>query len=78
MQLTIDYKTTASGAYPIVLVTYEIVCDKGNSATALPLIKGFLGYTASAAGQQSITKVGYAPLPESVRTKVATIVGNLS
>jgi phosphate transport system substrate-binding protein len=78
MTLSIDYKTTAAGAYPIVLVTYEIVCDKGNSATALPLIKGFLGYAASTAGQQSITKVGYAPLPESVRTKVATIVGNLS
>jgi phosphate transport system substrate-binding protein len=77
MQMKIDYKTTAAGAYPIVLVTYEIVCDKGNSATALPLIKGFLGYAASTAGQQAITKVGYAPLPETVRTKVATTVGNL-
>ena len=77
MKLKIDYNTTAAGAYPIVLVTYEIVCDKGNSATALPLIKGFLGYAASAAGQQAITKVGYAPLPESVRSKVATTVGNL-
>jgi phosphate transport system substrate-binding protein len=77
MQLTIDYKTTTPGAYPIVLVTYEIVCGKGNSATALPLIKGFLGYAASAAGQQAITKAGYAPLPDSVRTKVATTVSNL-
>jgi phosphate transport system substrate-binding protein len=77
MQLTIDYKTTAPGAYPIVLVTYEILCEKGNSSTALPLIKGFLGYASSAAGQQAITKAGYAPLPESVRSKVATTVGNL-
>ena len=77
MQLTIDYKTTAPGAYPIVLVTYEIVCDKGNSSTALPLIKGFLGYASSTAGQQAITKAGYAPLPDSVRTKVATTVSNL-
>jgi phosphate transport system substrate-binding protein len=78
MKLKIDYNTSASGAYPIVLVTYEIVCEKGNSSTALPLIKGFLGYAASTAGQQAITSVGYAPLPESVRTKVATAVGNLS
>jgi phosphate transport system substrate-binding protein len=78
MQLKIDYNTTASGAYPIVLVTYEIVCEKGNDAGKLPLLKDFLSYTASTGGQQAITKVGYAPLPESVRTKVASIVNNLS
>jgi phosphate transport system substrate-binding protein len=77
-QLTIDYNTTASGAYPIVLVTYEIVCEKGNSSTALPLLKSFLTYTSSAAGQASVTKLGYAPLPDSVRTKVASTVSNLS
>jgi phosphate transport system substrate-binding protein len=76
--LTIDYNTTASGAYPIVLVSYEIVCEKGNSSTTLPLLKSFLTYTASASGQASATKVGYASLPDSVRTKVATTVSNLS
>jgi phosphate transport system substrate-binding protein len=77
-QLKINYNTTAPGAYPIVLVTYEIVCEKGNASGSLALIKGFLTYTSSAAGQASVTKLGYAPLPESVRTKVATTVGNLS
>jgi phosphate transport system substrate-binding protein len=77
MKLKIDYKTTASGAYPIVLVTYEIVCEKGNDAGKLPLIKGFLGYSASAAAQSSVTKVGYAPLPDSVRTKVAQTITSL-
>jgi phosphate transport system substrate-binding protein len=75
MQLTINYNTTASGAYPIVLVTYEIVCEKGNAS---PLVKSFLTYTSGTAGQASVTKLGYAPLPDSVRTKVATTVGNLS
>jgi phosphate transport system substrate-binding protein len=78
MQLKIDYNTTADGAYPIVLVTYEIVCEKGNSSTALPLIKGFLAYTSSTAGQTSVTKLGYAPLPDSVQSKVASTVSNLS
>jgi phosphate transport system substrate-binding protein len=76
--LTIDYNTTAAGAYPIVLVSYEIVCEKGNPSGSLALLKGFLGYTSSAAGQASVVKVGYAPLPDEVRTKVATTVGNLS
>jgi phosphate transport system substrate-binding protein len=77
-QMSIDYATTTAGAYPIVLVTYEIVCDKGTSAAALPLVKGFLTYTSSTAGQASLTQLGYAPLPETVRSKVATTVSNLS
>ncbi|MEN3307260.1 MAG: phosphate transport system substrate-binding protein [Micromonosporaceae bacterium] len=78
LTLSIDYKTTAAGAYPIVLVTYEIVCSKGNSGTALPLLKSFLTYTASADGQAAAAKAGYAPLPDSVRTQVASAVGNLA
>ncbi len=78
LQLTIDYNTTASGAYPIVLVTYEIVCDKGTPSASLPLVRSFLTYTASADGQSAAATVGYAPLPDSVRSKVASIVGDLS
>ena len=29
LRLELDYATQAAGAYPIVLVTYEIVCSKG-------------------------------------------------
>jgi len=78
LQLSLDYNTTASGAYPIVLVTYEIVCDQGNPSASLPLIKSFLAYASSADGQQAATKVGYAPLPDEVRTKVASTVSSLS
>jgi phosphate transport system substrate-binding protein len=77
-QMAIDYNTTASGAYPIVLVTYEIVCEKGNTPAQLPLIKGFLGYTSSSAAQSSLQQIGYAPLPETVRAKVASLVSGLS
>jgi phosphate transport system substrate-binding protein len=78
LTLSIDYNTKEPGAYPIVLVTYEIVCEKGNTSAALGLIKSFLVYASSADGQQAATKVGYAPLPESVRSKVASTVSNLS
>jgi len=78
MVLTIDYNTKAPGAYPIVLVTYEIVCEKGSPTASLPLLKSFLTYTSSAAGQSAVTKLGYAPLPDEVRTKVASVVSGLS
>ncbi|TKK88519.1 phosphate ABC transporter substrate-binding protein PstS [Herbidospora galbida] len=74
LKLKIDYATSAAGAYPIVLVTYEITCEKGLSATDLPLVKGFLTYTASDEGQQVLTNLGYAPLPASLLTKVRAAV----
>lgn len=72
IKLELDYKTTEKGAYPIVLATYELVCTTGNGDKAA-LLKSFLTYTASAAGQAELSKIGYAPLPESVRGKVETI-----
>ncbi|MGI5246969.1 phosphate ABC transporter substrate-binding protein PstS [Dactylosporangium sp. CA-139066] len=78
LKMTIDYKTTTAGAYPIVLVTYEIVCGKGNDAAKLALLKGFLGYTVSTDGQATLDKLGYAPLPETVRTKVDAAIKNLA
>ncbi|ROT32530.1 phosphate ABC transporter substrate-binding protein PstS [Micromonospora sp. HM5-17] len=74
LKMTIDYNTKEAGAYPIVLVTYEIVCSKGLSADKLALVKGFLGYAASAEGQAALTDLGYAPLPESVRSKVESAI----
>ena len=78
LSLKIDYTTTTAGAYPIVLATYEIVCETGTPSAALPLVKSFLTYASSAAGQQSLVAVGSAPLPETIRTKVAAIVAKLS
>ncbi|MDG4806460.1 phosphate ABC transporter substrate-binding protein PstS [Micromonospora sp. WMMD1120] len=78
LKLSIDYNTKEAGAYPIVLATYEIVCSKGLAADKLKLVKGLLTHAASAEGQNSLTELGYAPLPETVRTKVETAVKNLS
>jgi phosphate transport system substrate-binding protein len=78
LSLKLDYATKVDGAYPIVLVTYEIACEKGSPADKLPLVKGFLTYTSSTAGQKILVDQGYAPLPESIRAKVATAVSGLS
>jgi phosphate transport system substrate-binding protein len=78
LKMSVDYNTKAAGAYPIVLVTYEIVCSKGLAADKVALVKGFLGYAASTAGQAQLTSLGYAPLPESVRAKVEASVKNIA
>ncbi|MEV7217787.1 phosphate ABC transporter substrate-binding protein PstS [Kitasatospora cineracea] len=78
LALDIDYATKAEGNYPITLVTYEIVCDKGNKADSLAVLKSFLNYTVSDAGQQAIGAVGYVPLPAELATKVKTQIDALA
>ncbi|SNT59933.1 phosphate transport system substrate-binding protein, partial [Actinacidiphila glaucinigra] len=78
LDMSAAYTTKADNAYPIVLVTYEIACDKGNKAETLPLVKSFLGYTASEEGQSILSEAGYAPLPAEIATKVRSTVDALS
>lgn len=78
LSMTIDYGTKEAGAYPIILVTYEIVCSKGLDAEKTALVKSFLGYFASAEGQSSLTELNYAPLPDEVRTKVDAAIKAIS
>jgi phosphate transport system substrate-binding protein len=77
LALSFDYTNADSNAYPNVLVTYEIVCSSGNDAAKLPALKGFLGYAASTAGQNAIVSQGYVPLPENIRTQVASAINSL-
>ncbi|MEU0135051.1 phosphate ABC transporter substrate-binding protein PstS [Streptomyces sp. NPDC006296] len=78
LALDLDYTTKADGAYPLVLVTYEVVCDTGNKADTLGTVKSFLTYTSSADGQKVLTEAGYAPIPEAINSKVRETVAGLS
>ncbi|MER7839605.1 phosphate ABC transporter substrate-binding protein PstS [Streptomyces sp. NPDC096040] len=78
LALQLDYKTKAEGAYPMTLVTYEIVCDKGNKADTLPATKAFLRYIASEDGQKVLSTIDYAPVPADIITKVRTTIEGLS
>jgi phosphate transport system substrate-binding protein len=78
LALKIDYTTTAPGAYPLVLVTYEITCVKGLAANDAAFVKSFLGYTSGSQGQGLLTENGYAPLPASVQAKTAAVVAKIS
>jgi len=78
LKLKLDYATKAAGAYPIILVTYEITCDKGLSTDQLKLTKSFLTYTASDDGQKVLADLNYAPLPSEIATKVRDAVTTIS
>ena len=64
--MTIDRTTEAAGVYPIVLVTYEIVCSKGDNEEKTALLKAFLKHVASAETQTELEGIGYAPIPAEI------------
>jgi phosphate transport system substrate-binding protein len=76
LTLKLDYTTKDPKAYPVILVTYEIVCSAGNGDKA-DLLKSFLGYT-STDGQGSLEGVGAAPLPAEIQTKVVAAVQKIA
>ncbi|MFC5219914.1 hypothetical protein [Streptomyces coerulescens] len=78
LTLRFDYQTSADGTCPIVLVSYEIVCDRGNAADTLPALKSFLACTASDEGRKPLSRLHYAPLPKSVAVQVPGVVDSLS
>ncbi len=78
LSLKLNYAPKASGAYPALLVTYEIVCSKGLDADKTALEKDFLTFFSSADEQKSLQDLGYAPLPTDLLTKVKTAVSAIS
>jgi len=77
--LSIDYTTQVPGAYPISIVTYEIVCVSGLEDGQNPeLVAQFLAFAASDSGQQLLGEIGYVPLSgellDAVRTSVGLVV----
>ena len=78
LKLAFDYGNTDSNAYPNLLVTYEIVCSKGNDPAKVGLIKDFLSYLSSKPGQSTLTGQGYVELPENLQSQVQQSIKAIS
>jgi phosphate transport system substrate-binding protein len=74
LNLDLKYSGTKAGAYPALLVTYEIVCSKGLAADKTAIVKDFLTYFSSADAQGKLPDLGYAPLPSGLQSKVKAAV----
>lgn len=77
IKLKINYGLDEEGAYPAVLVTYEITCEKGLPADKVKTVKSFLTYTAST-GQDALHDLGYAPLPDALKKDVQKAIDAIS
>jgi phosphate transport system substrate-binding protein len=69
--------TTAPGAYPLLLTSYLIACPTYSGGKA-PAVKALLSYIVSNSGQQAAaTHAGSAPLPASLRSRVAAAIDTI-
>ncbi|MCH4209050.1 phosphate ABC transporter substrate-binding protein PstS [Bifidobacterium sp.] len=71
----LDHTTTEAGAYPVVLVSYDIACPAYKDAKTAQFVKSWLTYVVSADGQQvAADAAGSAPLSDSMRQKVTASI----
>ena len=67
----LNHNTSAEGAYPIVLVSYDIAGPAYKDADTAKFVKSWLTYVVSEEGQQTASQnAGSAPLPDSLRETV--------
>ena len=71
------YTPAQTGAYPIVLVTYEIVCSKYPDSATGAAVRAFMQATVGG-GQEALDQYGYIPLPSPFRAKLDAAVNDIA
>jgi phosphate transport system substrate-binding protein len=79
LALELARDTTESGAYPIVLVSYHIVCKEYSDPAHADLVQSFVGYVISEEGQQaSADAAGSAPISADLRAKAEQSLASIN
>ncbi|MCB5281190.1 phosphate ABC transporter substrate-binding protein PstS [Arthrobacter sp. AL08] len=70
LSIKLDRKTTIEGAYPIVLVSFHVVCTSYEKQETVDLVKAFEKYVVSDAGQKAAAESAKsAPLSKTLQDK---------
>jgi phosphate transport system substrate-binding protein len=78
LDMTSLYAATQPGAYPIVRVTYEIVCSKYPDSATGTAVKAFL-QSMIGPGQNGLADDGYIPLPpNALQSKLSTAINAIA
>jgi phosphate transport system substrate-binding protein len=71
------YNPSQRGSYPIVMVTYEIVCSKYPDTQTGTAVKAFL-QSATGAGQNGLREQGYLRIPHNFKPKLEDAVNSIA
>ncbi|KUM38256.1 phosphate ABC transporter substrate-binding protein PstS [Arthrobacter sp. EPSL27] len=78
LSIKLDRTTTIEGAYPIVLVSFHIVCSSYDKQETVDLVKAFENYVVSEAGQQAAADAAKsAPLSKELQDKAAKSIESI-
>jgi phosphate transport system substrate-binding protein len=70
---------TTPGAYPVVLVSYLIVCEKYSDKDKGELVKAYMSYIGSAEGQKAAADAaGSAPLSDKLQSDVKASIDSIT
>jgi len=79
MATDIDRTATASGDYPLMLVSYLLACQNYRDSSTADMVKGYLTYVVSSDGQQAAASTaGSAPLDSKLSDKATSIISKIS
>ena len=79
MAIELDRSSDAAGVYPIVLVSYLIACSDYTDDAVAELVKAYLGYVISDAGQAVGEKAaGIAPISATLFEKAKAAVDSIT
>jgi phosphate transport system substrate-binding protein len=78
LAIALNRKTTDATHYPLVLVSYAIVCTEYADPAKAELVKAYVGYMTSADGQAVAAKAsGSAELSADTESKVAAVLASI-
>jgi phosphate transport system substrate-binding protein len=73
--IALDRTTTAAGVYPVVLVSYHIVCTSYKDQASVDLVKAWETYVVSSAGQKAAAaSAKSAPLTQALTDKAMAAI----
>lgn len=78
MAIKLQRDTSESGAYPIVLVSYHILCSAYDDQATVDNVKAFAKYVISADGQETAHKAaGSAPISNSLSDEANKLIDTI-
>lgn len=78
LSIKLDRTTTIEGAYPIVLVSFHVVCTTYDKQETADLVKGFESYVVSDAGQKAAAdSAKSAPLSKALQDKALKAIDSI-
>lgn len=76
--IDLDRTTTEAGAYPLVLVSYLLVCSEYQDAPTAEFVRAYASYIAGEVGQQAAAEgAGSAPLSAGTSEKVLASISGI-